>query len=265
VLAHSILKSFRTHFAKYCAVSKSRTNIQSFWSINGSLELLRLLRQFRTNHKITSIVTGDFSAMFTALPHSCIMENIKFIVSLCFKNSGKQYIRVNRGECYYTDDGAGVTFRKEEVLDLIGSIVDSAYVKFAGCVYKQVSGVPMGSNCSPLLADLTLLALEFKYCMKAKPRFTVFRYVDDVLVLNCPNFEQLVPEIYPPELILSVTSSQNCAPFLDMRLELRLQSFTSAGTTKPTTSIFRSYGMVLQRATFPVRFAIKCSLPKFYV
>jgi len=151
------------------------------------------------------------------------MENIKFIVNLCFKNSGKQYIRVNRGECYYTDEDTGITFRKEEVLDLMESIVDTAYVKFAGCVYKQVSGVPMGSNCSPLLADLTLLALEFKYCMKEKPRFTVFRYVDDVLVLNCPNFDQLVPEIYPPELILSVTSSQNCAPFLDMRLELKTE------------------------------------------
>ena len=35
-------------------------------------------------------------------------------------------------------------------------LVDNIFVVFAGKVFQQVVGIPMGTNCDPLLADIFL-------------------------------------------------------------------------------------------------------------
>ena len=34
------------------------------------------------------------------------------------------------------------------------------FVKFGGCLFCQVIGIPVGTNCAPLLADLFLYSYE---------------------------------------------------------------------------------------------------------
>ena len=41
--------------------------------------------------------------------------------------------------------------------------IDNSYIKFAGLVFKQNVGIPMGLNSSPKLADLTLAIMEFQF------------------------------------------------------------------------------------------------------
>ena len=47
------------------------------------------------------------------------------------------------------------------------------------------------------------------------------RYLDDLLNINIPNSEQMVGQIYPPELQLNkANSSDTEAPFLDLNLSI---------------------------------------------
>ena len=39
-------------------------------------------------------------------------------------------------------------------------LVDDLSVEFAGNIYQQTVGIPLGTTCAPLLADLSL------YCMR---------------------------------------------------------------------------------------------------
>ena len=39
-------------------------------------------------------------------------------------------------------------------------LVDSLYVVFGGKVFQQIVGIPMGTNCAPLLADIFLYSYE---------------------------------------------------------------------------------------------------------
>ncbi len=100
---------------------------------------------------------------------------------------------------------------------------------FAGTAFRQVSGVPMGGNASPLLADLTLTMLEFE-CVKSNARvnWLVARFVNDVIVVNCQNFLEIDKEIYPNELELECTFFGNHAEFLDLDILLKDGAF---GTT----------------------------------
>ena len=86
----------------------------------------------------------------------------------------------------------------------------------------------MGSNCSPLLADLYLTWLEFKYMNKLmKKDFQMAtklsnnaRYIDDIACVNVQNFSEIAKEIYPKDIPLEGNSSDG---FRDVFLDLDIQ------------------------------------------
>ena len=91
----------------------------------------------------------------------------------------------------------------------------------------------MGTNCAPLLADLFLYSYESQYIQSllrlykkptAKSFNFTYRYIDDVLSLNNPNFGDYLQVIYPTELeVKDTTESINSASYLDLRLEFDIQ------------------------------------------
>ena len=73
---------------------------------------------------------------------------------------------------------------------MVEFLIDNIYVEFGGHVYQQAVGIPIGTNCAPLVADLFLYSTkEFKK-QKTSYYLTV-RYIDDVLSLNNPQVQWL--------------------------------------------------------------------------
>ena len=87
----------------------------------------------------------------------------------------------------------------------------------------------MGTNCTPLLADLFVYSYESEFLQKLvkdkkihEPRAFYFtkRYIDDVLSINNSRFAEFLPLIYPPELeVKKTTDTTSSASFLDLYLE----------------------------------------------
>ena len=44
--------------------------------------------------------------------------------------------------------------------------MDNIYVRFVGQLFRQMAGIPMGTNCAPLLADLFLYSYENEFLDK---------------------------------------------------------------------------------------------------
>ena len=88
----------------------------------------------------------------------------------------------------------------------------------------------MGTNCAPLVADLFLFCYERDFMLSLSDNnqpdiIEVFnstsRYLDDLLNIDNPYFEQMVGQIYPTELQLNkANSSDTEAPFLDLNLSI---------------------------------------------
>ena len=85
-----------------------------------------------------------------------------------------------------------------------------------------------GTNCAPLVADLFLFCYERDFMLSLSDNnqtdiFEAFnstsRYLDDLLNIDNPYFEQMVGQIYPTELQLNkANSSDTEAPILDLNL-----------------------------------------------
>ena len=104
------------------------------------------------------------------------------------------------------------------------------YIRFGTKLYRQTVGIPMGTNCAPLVADLFLFCYERDFMtslsdVKQAEIIEAFkstsRYLDDLLNIDNPNFEGMVNRIYPPELHLNKAyTSDTEAPFLDLHLSI---------------------------------------------
>ena len=108
--------------------------------------------------------------------------------------------------------------------------MENIYVQFDGMVYQQIVGIPMGTNCAPLLADLFLYCYErdFMSDLQKSKRFDLIdmfndtsRYLDDIFTIDNPEFEKHISDIYPAELQLNKTNtSDKETSFLDLNIKV---------------------------------------------
>ena len=99
-----LLKHIKLHFQRYCRVIEGRTNIKSFWSIDGSLQLIKELRRCKVINP--NVYSADFSSLFTNLPHTIVKKSVFSIIDLCFKNAGKHidYISIEGQHTFYSKE-----------------------------------------------------------------------------------------------------------------------------------------------------------------
>jgi hypothetical protein len=101
----------------------------------------------------------------------------------------------------------------------------------SGRVFQQTVGIPMSTNCTPLLPDLFLYwyvwcrlhtrASQEKQKKLARSFNFTFRYIDDVLSLNNSRFGDFVDRINPIELeIKDTTNTDMSDSYLDLHLEI---------------------------------------------
>jgi hypothetical protein len=87
---------------------------------------------------------------------------------------------------------------------------------FGERLFQQTFGIPMGTNCAPLLADLFLYSHEADFIhgllKKNKKKLArsfnfTFRYIDGVLSLNNSKPSDFVNRSYPIELEIKDTTN----------------------------------------------------------
>ena len=104
--------------------------------------------------------------------------------------------------------------------------MDNIYVRLGGQLFRQMVGIPMGTNCAPLLADLFLYFYENEFLDKlikegkrklARKFNPSYRYIDDLLSFNNKRFNKFISDICPKELKISeTTESTSVASYLDL-------------------------------------------------
>ena len=91
-------------------------------------------------------------------------------------------------------------------------------MQFEGMVYQQIVGIPMGTNCAPLIAELFLFCFErdFMSNLHKSKRYDLIdmrndtsRYLDDIFTIDNPEFEKHILDIYPTELQLKKANTSD--------------------------------------------------------
>ena len=203
-----------------------KTHKNLFWSIKNSGEVLNKLK-LRGFHA-TSLSTYDFYTLYTTLPHNLIKEKLINLIEWTFKREGSPYIACNERQAFFTSEDTKryKLWSCQNVCEALIYLLDNIYVRFGTKLYRQIVGIPMGTNCAPLVADLFLFCFmtslsDVKQAEIIEAFKSTSRYLDNILNIDNTYFEGMVNRIYPPELQLNkANTSDTEAPFLDLHLSI---------------------------------------------
>ena len=128
-----------------------REGINYFWSIKNSTEILNKLKT--KGFQASTISTYDFSTLYTTLPHNLNRNQLVDLIENTFRREEALYLACNE-ECAFF---ASEEHKKydlwfcQKVTDALIYLLDNIYIRFGSKLYRQNVGIPMGTNCAPLL------------------------------------------------------------------------------------------------------------------
>jgi hypothetical protein len=190
--------------------------------------------------------TYDFCTMYTCLPHEDLISRLNELLTQVWRDN-KVTDDADHTALFLKHDGTHFwqdvhctdlpMFRKRfsltQCTDMLTTLVRNTYVKFAGEVFHQVVGIPMGTNCAGFLANLYCFSYELEHLtrlVEAKDfhRATdvvtkIVRYIDDLLTIDFKDFQEhiyLPNGIYPRErLELQKTGEGFDVDYMDLYIK----------------------------------------------
>jgi hypothetical protein len=114
--------------------------------------------QFRPLSSCNSIKIFDFSTLYTTIPHSKLKDKLREFVQLCFikRNGQRRYkflvLRMDRSYFVKKHSDSTKKFSETDIINI--SVI------FGERVFQLTVGIPMSTNCAPLLANLFLYSYE---------------------------------------------------------------------------------------------------------
>ena len=130
------------------------------------------------------------------------------------KNYGSLYLACNDRKAFFTSSGQSryTLWLCQNMCDALSYLLDNIYIRFGTKLYRQIVGIPKGTICAPLVADLVFYCYvrDFMDSLKHDNQADVIEafnltshLLDGLLNIDNPYFEGMVNQIYPPELQLN--------------------------------------------------------------
>ena len=161
-LLTSCLTAIKAKVIKYCETVYERSGKNMFWPLKNSDEVLSKLKDI--GYQAASLSTYDFSTLYT-LPHNLIKDKLLDLIELTFyKKEGKLYLACNDKKAFFTSAdhyrGYHLWSCQNVCEDALSFLLVIIYISFGTKLYRQIVGIPMGTNCAPLVAGLFLIWYE---------------------------------------------------------------------------------------------------------
>ena len=110
----------------------------------------------------SGLSTYDFSTLYTTLPHNLIKEKLTELIEQTFNIEGSLYLACNDKNAFFTSEQPKLykLWSCQKMCDVLHYLLDNIFIRFGSKLYRQIVGIPMGTNCAPVIADLFLFCYE---------------------------------------------------------------------------------------------------------
>ena len=154
------------------------------------------------------------------------------LIERTFQREGSLYIACNDRNAFFTSDAVRNynLWSCPKVCEALTFLLNNIYIRFGSTLYRQIVCIPMGTNCTPLVADLFLFCYEKDFILSLSEDTqsgvieafnSTSRYLGDLLNIDNNFFDSRVNRIYPSELQLNKANiSYADASFLDLHLSV---------------------------------------------
>ena len=178
--------------------------------------------------------TYDFSTLYTTLPHNLVKDKLidrSLLKEPSIREDSPYIACIDRNACFTSGNPKKYhAWSCQNVCDALTFLLDNLFIRFGTKLYRQIVGIPMGTNCVLLVAYLFLFCYEGDFMMSLSDDkqadiivaiSTKSRYLDDILYIYNVYFDKMINQIYPSELQLNkANTSDTKAAFLDLHLKI---------------------------------------------
>ena len=243
-----MLNLVQTTLRKKDDLAISASGIRRFFIVESYDEVASFLHSWKRTSSHRSIRASDFATMFSTLPHKDLCTRMEKVVIEAAMFHDQEKDSSDLGISCFLEKGiwsfswarqrhgihssSSHFFPIASIVALIRFIVNNSFVVNGDHIKIQAIGIPMGTNCAPLLANLYLYSFEAEFIDRlvkdgklkmARLFHLTFRYIDDGLSIDNPLGSLfLVPQedggVYPAAILPNDTSLVDYANFLGMRI-----------------------------------------------
>ena len=258
------LTAVKKHWIRYYDTVYERDGINYFWSIKNSNDVLNKFKS--KNFQVSKLPKYDFSTLYTTLPHHLIKDKLIDLINRTFIRENTQYLACNEECAFFTPDvyNNHNSWSCQKVCDALVYLLDNIFIRFGTKLYRQTIGIPMGTNCAPLVADLFLFCYERDF-MKSISREnqadiieafnSTSRYLDDLLNIENIRFARASSN-------LNDFNHRNKA----LTAKLLRQGYRYFKLRKAFSKFYRRHSVLLEKYSVSLKTLMQQSIsePEFY-
>ena len=160
-LLTSCLNTIINHFRQYCNGIYCRTGVNCFWVIENSQQVLSTLKKIKYFSSAKHCDSYDFSTLYTSIPHDSLKQAM---IQEAYRVRDVFLVVCSNGKGVWSDvPSARQSLTEDKLITYVEYLIDNVYVNVGNKVYRQCVGIPMGTDCAPLLANLFLFFYEYTY------------------------------------------------------------------------------------------------------
>ena len=170
--------------------------------------LFPLLRFINIYHSLCKYSRRQlYSILLFAFPENqVIKDKLIDLINRTFIRENTQYLAATKNVLFFTSDvyNNHNLWSCQKVCDALVYLLGNIFIRFGTKLYRQTIGIPMGTNCALLVADLFLFCYERDF-MKSLSREnqadiieafnSTSRYLDDLQNIDNIYFDQIVDRI----------------------------------------------------------------------
>ena len=135
-----------------------RTGVNCFWMKIHNRFLDRINYFSSAKHSDSY----DFCTFYTNIPHDSLKYALKSLIQEAYKVSDNTFLVI--GKAFWSDvPSTRQSLPKGMLILYVEYLIDNIYVSVGNNIYRQCVGIPMGTDCTPLLANLFLFFYEYRY------------------------------------------------------------------------------------------------------
>ena len=155
-LLTTCLRKITCHFKQYCNGIYSRTGVNCFWIVDNSQQVLSSLHKINYFSTAKHFDSFDFSTLYTSIPHPSLKDALTCLIKEAYKVRDNTFLVVD-SSLLVRHSILSICLTEHKLIQLVEHLIDNIYISVGNRVFRQCVGIPMGTDCVPLLANLFLV------------------------------------------------------------------------------------------------------------
>ena len=159
-LVRTITSIFRLFFRQvqtYNDKCRFFTGVNTFWVVQNNKLVIDAMNGFNKRKKATSVLTFDFSILYTKLAHNKLLMVLNSLIDSCFDGEC-EYITVNNYGARWVKNIKDnvICLNKQQVKDAVAYLLLNCYFTVGPKIFCQIVGISMGSDPASFFANIFL-------------------------------------------------------------------------------------------------------------